>query len=323
MASERLPNAVNSILETPPGEDVVPPEVEPDASARWRRGRGRGRRAQRGAGERDRSRGRAGRAAPQHRRLVRQPRSPQPEPALPSARPHHRSSSRKSRTPKSSSSCSASTTSPPACAATPSRCSCSRARSRPVSGRRRCPVGDVLRAALGEVEQYARVRLQPIDETTVIGKAVADVSHIVAELVENGLTFSPPDSDGERLRTPQRRGLRRSRSSTPASECRKRTSHERTVRLSAKESFTVAPSRYLGHYVVAQLALRHQIQVDARTVGGRRCDGDDRAALHVARRRHGRPDQRDARSRRVLVRRLRPRRRRTGRRRARRGPADR
>ena len=29
MASERLPNAVNSILETPPGEDVVPPEVEP------------------------------------------------------------------------------------------------------------------------------------------------------------------------------------------------------------------------------------------------------------------------------------------------------
>ena len=29
------------------------------------------------------------------------------------------------------------------------------------------PVGDVLRAALGEVEQYSRVRLQPIDETTV------------------------------------------------------------------------------------------------------------------------------------------------------------
>ena len=36
---------------------------------------------------------------------------------------------------------------------------------------------------------------RPIDETTVAGKAVADVSHIVAELVENALTFSPPDSD--------------------------------------------------------------------------------------------------------------------------------
>jgi hypothetical protein len=37
------------------------------------------------------------------------------------------------------------------------------------------------------------------------------------------------------------------------------------VRLSASESFTVAPSRYLGHYVVAQLALRHQIMVTLDT----------------------------------------------------------
>ena len=39
MASERLPNAVNSILETPLGEDVVPPDDRTDPRARRRRGR--------------------------------------------------------------------------------------------------------------------------------------------------------------------------------------------------------------------------------------------------------------------------------------------
>ena len=69
------------------------------------------------------------------------------------------------------------------------------------------PVADVLRAALGEVEQYSRVRLQSVDETTVAGKAVADVSHIVAELVENALDVLAAGLERERLRTSRRRGL--------------------------------------------------------------------------------------------------------------------
>ena len=89
MASERLPNAVNSILETPPGEDVVPPEVEPVRVRGGAEVAGAVDALERGPGERDRPRGRAGRAAPQHRRLVREPRPAQPEPAVPPARLDH------------------------------------------------------------------------------------------------------------------------------------------------------------------------------------------------------------------------------------------
>ena len=118
-----------------------------------------------------------------------------------------------------------------------------------------------LRAALGEVEQYSRVRLQPMDETTVVGKAVADVSHIVAELVENGLTFSPPDSTVNVYGRHSDEGYEIAIVDSGLGMSEEDIARA-NVRLSAKESFTVAPSRYLGHYVVAQLALRHQIQVD-------------------------------------------------------------
>jgi signal transduction histidine kinase len=52
----------------------------------------------------------------------------------------------------------------------------------------------VLRSAVAEVEQYARVKVvQPIDGT-LRGHAVADVIHLVAELIENATTFSAPET---------------------------------------------------------------------------------------------------------------------------------
>ncbi|MDA1360625.1 ATP-binding protein [Glycomyces luteolus] len=60
--------------------------------------------------------------------------------------------------------------------------------SRPVN------VYEALRSAVAEVEQYARVKLvRPIDGT-LKGHAVADVIHLVAELVENATTFSAPNT---------------------------------------------------------------------------------------------------------------------------------
>lgn len=53
---------------------------------------------------------------------------------------------------------------------------------------------DVLRAAISETEHYARVRLQRIPDAAVIGSAVADTIHLVAELVDNATSFSPPRS---------------------------------------------------------------------------------------------------------------------------------
>jgi hypothetical protein len=51
-------------------------------------------------------------------------------------------------------------------------------------------IGDVVRGALGEVEGYQRVRMRHLDEARVDGAAAVDVSHVVAELVENALAFS-------------------------------------------------------------------------------------------------------------------------------------
>ncbi|CAM5666539.1 Signal transduction histidine-protein kinase/phosphatase MprB OS=Streptomyces griseorubiginosus OX=67304 GN=DWG14_00126 PE=4 SV=1 [Streptomyces griseorubiginosus] len=56
---------------------------------------------------------------------------------------------------------------------------------------------DVLRAALSEVEEYRRVTLRRIEPAYITGSVVAEVAHLLAELVENALSFSPPDSDVE------------------------------------------------------------------------------------------------------------------------------
>lgn len=60
--------------------------------------------------------------------------------------------------------------------------------SRPVA------MTEVLRSCIAEVEHYARVRLVPGIEGTLRGHAVADVIHLLAELVENATVFSAPQS---------------------------------------------------------------------------------------------------------------------------------
>ncbi|WP_197321938.1 nitrate- and nitrite sensing domain-containing protein [Saccharomonospora sp. NB11] len=53
---------------------------------------------------------------------------------------------------------------------------------------------DVLRAAISETEHFSRVEVEPIPEVALVGSAVADAIHLVAELVDNATTFSPPGS---------------------------------------------------------------------------------------------------------------------------------
>ncbi|MEV0369048.1 ATP-binding protein [Streptomyces sp. NPDC050636] len=60
--------------------------------------------------------------------------------------------------------------------------------SRPVS------MTEVLRSAIAEVEQYPRVKLVPPIEGTLRGHAVADVIHLLAELVENASIYSAPQT---------------------------------------------------------------------------------------------------------------------------------
>jgi hypothetical protein len=51
---------------------------------------------------------------------------------------------------------------------------------------------EVLRAAIAEVEQYSRVKVVPPVEGILLGTAVADVIHLIAELIENAAKFSSP-----------------------------------------------------------------------------------------------------------------------------------
>ncbi|NLD76510.1 MAG: hypothetical protein GX643_07565 [Acidimicrobiales bacterium] len=114
---------------------------------------------------------------------------------------------------------------------------------------------DVIRGALGEVEEYSRVEVTRFDEAIVNGSTAADLTHLVAELLENALNFSPPG------RSVEISGAARDGGYTLAIidngiGMEPEELDQANVRLSGGESFTVAPSRYLGHYVVGIQAAR-------------------------------------------------------------------
>ncbi len=56
------------------------------------------------------------------------------------------------------------------------------------------PVADIFRAATSEMEQYERVRLQPISGTAIAGPAAGGLIHLLAELLDNAAMYSPPTS---------------------------------------------------------------------------------------------------------------------------------
>jgi hypothetical protein len=125
------------------------------------------------------------------------------------------------------------------------------------------PLVDVVRAALAEVEDYNRVELLPIDEIGVTGQAVSDVVHLLAELIENATSFSPPGtkvqvagqavSNGYVLEI-EDRGLGMSDDELV----------EANERLANPPMVDFALSRMLGLYVVARLAQRYNVKVQLR-----------------------------------------------------------
>ncbi|WP_329621191.1 nitrate- and nitrite sensing domain-containing protein [Streptomyces sp. NBC_01255] len=58
------------------------------------------------------------------------------------------------------------------------------------------PLVDVLRAAVSEIERYERVTIQSLPpHAQIAGFAADDLSHLIAELLENATSFSPPDAE--------------------------------------------------------------------------------------------------------------------------------
>jgi len=126
-------------------------------------------------------------------------------------------------------------------------------------------VDAVVRAGLGEVEDYRRVHVRTLEAAAVSGGAAAAVSHVVAELAENALQFSPPDEEVEIKGRRSNEGYVIAISDNGigmAADDLERANR----RLAAEEAYTVAPSKYLGHYVAGQLAAR--LGVDVRLQAG-------------------------------------------------------
>lgn len=128
---------------------------------------------------------------------------------------------------------------------------------------------NVVRAALGEVEDYQRVTVRHLDDRLFRGEAAAGIAHVLAELIENALHFSPPD---ERV---EMKGRNTAEGYVLAIDddgigMEADDIAQANRRLSGEESYTVAPSRYLGHYVAGNLAARFGIRVrlQDRPAGG-------------------------------------------------------
>jgi signal transduction histidine kinase len=132
------------------------------------------------------------------------------------------------------------------------------------------PLVDVVRAAVSEIERYERVRISALPpHAHVAGFAADDLSHLLAELMENATSFSPPDApveisgwlleNGEVMLSVQDEGIG--------------MTDDRMTRLNTRLTEFDPESPYdqegeeglgLGLYVVARLAHRHGVRVQLR-----------------------------------------------------------
>ena len=126
------------------------------------------------------------------------------------------------------------------------------------------PLVDVLRAAISEIEQYERVVLNVQPGITIVGQAVNDVVHLVAELVENATTFSPEDTQvyvsGQPLTSG---GILLDITDGGVGISDSEMGHA-NWRLDNPPVVDVGVSRRMGLFVVGRLAARHGVRVRLR-----------------------------------------------------------
>ena len=129
--------------------------------------------------------------------------------------------------------------------------------------RRPVRILDVVRAAVGEVEDYARVRVHRMPQVAVVGGAVSDIVHMIAELVENAAVFSPPHTQvrvqGEEVANGfvleiDDRGLGMGEEAMAAAN----------ARLATGGDFDLTDTDRLGLFVISRLSARHGVKVSLR-----------------------------------------------------------
>lgn len=127
------------------------------------------------------------------------------------------------------------------------------------------PLLEVLHAAMSEVEQYHRVKVGPTVDGSIVGASAGDVGHLIAELLDNALRYSPPESsvsvtvsravDAGILVEVADRGLGMSADDLRAAN----------ERLALGGEVTSETAKRMGLFVVGRLARRHEATVRLRT----------------------------------------------------------
>ncbi|MEA3218052.1 MAG: hypothetical protein QOJ19_4208, partial [Acidimicrobiia bacterium] len=128
------------------------------------------------------------------------------------------------------------------------------------------PALEVAHAAASETEQYTRVQFGPIPSTAIQGGAIANVVHLLAELIDNALRYSPPETsvvvsastqEGRLLFAVTDGGMGMSAGDLKVVN----------GRLSGEALNDRSPAPQLGLTVVARLAARHNIGIRLAPTG--------------------------------------------------------
>ncbi|MER6738525.1 sensor histidine kinase [Streptomyces puniciscabiei] len=126
--------------------------------------------------------------------------------------------------------------------------------------RRPVQLMDVVRAAVAEVEDYERIEVRRLPRVAVTGPAVADLTHLAAELLENATVFSPPHTAvqvlGERVANGFTLEIHDRGLGMPAEALL-----EANLRLAETPEFELSDTDRLGLFVVSRLAQRQNIRV--------------------------------------------------------------
>jgi signal transduction histidine kinase len=126
------------------------------------------------------------------------------------------------------------------------------------------PAGDVIGAAVSEIEQYARIEVGIVPDVAVQGLAIHDLVHVLAELLDNATYFSEPETKViVRAVITRRKALAIQVTDHGVGMSEERLA-EVNARLADPPDLDVSVTRRMGLYVVSRLAKRHGIEVRLR-----------------------------------------------------------
>lgn len=126
------------------------------------------------------------------------------------------------------------------------------------------PSADVIGAAVSEIEQYARVEVGAVPDVAVQGRAVHDLVHLLAELLDNATYFSEPETKISVRAVVTRRHALAVQITDRGVGMTEEQIAEANERLADPPDLDVSVTRRMGLYVVARLAKRHGIEVRLR-----------------------------------------------------------